>query len=256
MIKKNSVIYVAGGAGRIGSQVVNEIVNSGGIAIIADNNKKKINLIKKYYKNSDRVYFIQSNLNSKNRINNSIIKSIKRFKKIDGFVNCLYPITKGWGKKFELVREEDLKNTLFYQIGLPLLFAQAFLEYFSKIKNGNIINISSIQGVQAPKFSHYKNLNMVSPIEYSIAKSGIISLTKYLSKYYKNKNIRINCISPGGIKDNTELSKTFLKRYRSDCNSKGMLDAHDIVGTILFLLSDKSKFINGQNIIIDDGWSL
>ena len=48
MIKKNSVIYVAGGAGRIGSQVVNEIVNSGGIAIIADNNKKKINLIKKY----------------------------------------------------------------------------------------------------------------------------------------------------------------------------------------------------------------
>ncbi len=256
MINQNSVIYVAGGAGRIGNQVVKGIINSGGIAIIVDNNKKKINEIKRYYKNSNKVYFIQSNLNSKKKIKLSILKSLKRFKKIDGFVNCLYPISKGWGRKFELIREKDLKNTLFHQIGLALLFAQTFLEYFTKVGKGNIINIASIQGVQAPKFSHYKNLNMTSPIEYSIAKAGIIALTKYLSKYYRNKKIRINCISPGGIKDNTKLSKTFLKRYRFDCNSKGMLDAKDVVGTILFLLSDKSKFIAGQNIIIDDGWSL
>ena len=56
---------------------------------------------------------------------------------------------------------------------------------------------------------------MTSPIEYSIAKAGIIALTKYLSKYYRNKKIRINCISPGGIKDNTKLSKTFLKDIAS-----------------------------------------
>ena len=66
----------------------------------------------------------------------------------------------------------------------------------------NLVLISSIQGIQAPKFEHYKNLNMNSPIEYSAIKSGIISITKYLSKYYRNKNIRINCVSPGGIKDN------------------------------------------------------
>ena len=95
---------------------------------------------------------------------------------------------------------------------------------------------------------------MTSPIEYSAIKSGIISITKYLSKYYKNRNIRINCVSPGGIKDNQP--KLFIKRYRQSCNSKGLLDGEDISKLILFLLSDKSKYITGQNLIIDDGWSL
>ena len=128
------------------------------------------------------------------------------------------------------------------------------MKYFLKQKKGNLILISSIQGVQAPKFNHYKNLNMTSPIEYSAIKSGIISITKYLSKYYKNRNIRINCVSPGGIKDNQP--KLFTKRYRQSCNSKGLLDGEDISKLILFLLSDKSKYITGQNLIIDDGWSL
>ena len=254
MINQNSVIYVAGGAGRIGNQVVKGIINSGGIAIIVDNNKKKINEIKRYYKNSNKVYFIQSNLNSKKKIKLSILKSLKRFKKIDGFVNCLYPISKGWGRKFELIREKDLKNTLFHQIGLALLFAQTFLEYFTKVGKGNIINIASIQGVQAPKFSHYKNLNMTSPIEYSIAKAGIIALTKYLSKYYRNKKIRINCISPGGIL--SSQPQNFLEKYKEDCTSKGMLIPEDVCGALLFLLSEESRYINGQNLIVDDGWIL
>ena len=95
---------------------------------------------------------------------------------------------------------------------------------------------------------------MVSPIEYSAVKSGIIAITKWLAKYYKNKNIRFNCISPGGILDGQE--KVFIDKYKSDCNSKGMLDPTDIVGTVVFLLSSDSKYINGQNIVIDDGWSL
>ena len=64
---------------------------------------------------------------------------------------------------------------------------------------------------------------MVSPIEYSAIKSGIISITKYLSKYYRNKNIKINCISPGGIRDK-QHSELFVKKYRQSCNSKGLLD--------------------------------
>ena len=114
--------------------------------------------------------------------------------------------------------------------------------------------ISSIQGIQAPKFEHYSNLKMSSPIEYSAIKSGVISITKYLSKYYKKKNIRVNCISPGGIEDNQP--KLFKKRYKNSCNSKGLLDANDISNALKFLLSEKSKYINGQNLIIDDGWSL
>ena len=139
------------------------------------------------------------------------------------------------------------------------VLCNGFADFILKWDKKKFYYLAPLQGAHAKKTlpqKHYKNLNMTSSIEYSIAKAGIIALTKYLSKYYRNKKIRINCISPGGIKDNIKLSKTFLKRYRFDCNSKGMLDAQDVVGTILFLLSDKSKFIAGQNIIIDDGWSL
>ena len=66
--------------------------------------------------------------------------------------------------------------------------------------------------------------------------------------------IRINCVNSGGINDNQP--KLFIKRYRQSCNSKGLLDGEDISKLILFLLSDKSKYITGQNLIIDDGWSL
>ena len=120
--------------------------------------------------------------------------------------------------------------------------------------SGNLILISSVQGIQAPKFEHYSDSKMSSPIEYSAIKSGIISVSRYLSKYYKNKNIRVNCVSPGGIKDNQP--NLFIKRYRKSCNSKGLLDGKDISKLILFLLSDKSKYISGQNLVIDDGWTL
>ena len=114
--------------------------------------------------------------------------------------------------------------------------------------------ISSIQGVMAPKFHHYSNLNMSSPIEYSAAKAGIISLTRYLAKYIQNKDLRINCISPGGIFDNQP--KNFIKKYKNSCLSKGLLDSKDLEGVVEFLVSNKSNFMTGQNFIIDDGWSL
>ena len=95
---------------------------------------------------------------------------------------------------------------------------------------------------------------MHSPIEYSAIKSGIIAISRWLAKRYRQQNIRINCVSLGGILD--QQPESFLERYQASCNSKGMLDAQDIVGAILFLLSEQSSFITGQNIVVDDGWSL
>ena len=92
------------------------------------------------------------------------------------------------------------------------------------------------------------------PVEYAAIKSGMLHLTKYLAKYHKGKNIRVNAISPGGIQNNQ--SNSFLKMYRDKCLNKGMLDTNDLIGTLIFLLSDMSKYINGQNIIIDDGFNL
>jgi NAD(P)-dependent dehydrogenase (short-subunit alcohol dehydrogenase family) len=75
-----------------------------------------------------------------------------------------------------------------------------------------------------------------------------------LAKYFKGKAIRVNCVSPGGLL--AQQPQAFLERYRESCLSKGMLDAADVAGAVVFLLSDASKYIDGQNIIVDDGWSL
>tara|TARA_E500000178_G_C16452725_1_gene500825 strand:- start:157 stop:489 length:333 start_codon:yes stop_codon:yes gene_type:complete len=109
-------------------------------------------------------------------------------------------------------------------------------------------------GLNNPKFETYKGTNMSSPIEYSAIKSGIISITKYLAKYYAKNNLKINCVSPGGIKNNQP--NKFIQNYKKQCNIKGLLNSDDVVNTINFLLSKKSDAISGQNIVIDDGYSL
>ena len=253
MTEIKKTIIVTGGAGRIGSALAADLIKRGHKVLLGDINNSKLLKIKKKL-NSKNIEIFQGNLTTKNNIDRFIKFGVKKFKNIHAAVHCSYPTSKKWGARLEDLEEIHLKNDLQNQLGGSIIFSQRIMKYFLKQKKGNLILISSIQGIQAPKFNHYKNLNMTSPIEYSAIKSGIISITKYLSKYYKNRNIRINCVSPGGIKDNQP--KLFTKRYRQSCNSKGLLDGEDISKLILFLLSDKSKYITGQNLIIDDGWSL
>ncbi len=253
MKKQRKVVVVTGGSGRIGSALAEDLLKQGYKVLIGDINENKLIKIKKKLK-SRNIEIFSGDLTIKKNIDSFISFGLKKFRKIDSVVCCSYPISKEWGTRFEDIKENFVKEVLYKQLGATIIFSQRIMKYFLKQKKGNLILISSIQGIQAPKFNHYKNLNMTSPIEYSAIKSGIISITKYLSKYYKNKNIRINCVSPGGIKDNQ--LKLFTKRYRQSCNSKGLLDGEDISKLILFLLSDKSKYITGQNLVIDDGWSL
>ena len=253
MKKLKETVLITGGAGRIGSVLAETLIKNGNKVLLGDINKKKLIKIKNKL-GSKNLEIFSSNLTKKRQIDSFINFGLKKFKKIDSAVLCAYPKSKGWGVKFENLGEENLKKDLYNQLGASIVFCQRISKYFLKCKKGNLILISSIQGVQSPKFDHYDSLNMVSPIEYSAIKSGIISITKYLSKYFRKKNIRVNCVSPGGINENQ--AKSFKKRYRKSCNSKGLLDAKDVSKTILFLLSEGSKYISGQNIIIDDGWTL
>ena len=105
-----------------------------------------------------------------------------------------------------------------------------------------------------PRFEVYDGTAMTMPVEYSAIKAGVVQLTRYFAQYFKGSGIRVNCISPGGILDNQPES--FLTAYNSHCASKGMLVPQDVLGALLFLLSDESRFMTGQNIVVDDGYSL
>ncbi|MBA7585333.1 2,5-dichloro-2,5-cyclohexadiene-1,4-diol dehydrogenase LinX [subsurface metagenome] len=96
---------------------------------------------------------------------------------------------------------------------------------------------------------------MTMPVEYAAIKGAIINLTKYLASYIGKYNIRVNCISPGGVLANQPES--FVRKYSQKVLlGKRMANVDDLTGALLFLLSDGSKYITGQNIIVDGGWSL
>ena len=252
MIIKNKVIFVTGACGKIGSSIVNEFLKNENYVILMDNNEEKLN---NFSFNKPENYLIyHGNFINKKDLDQCIKKSVERFGKVDVCIHAAYPKSPEWGKNFEDLSIDHLSKDLTNQLGGAIILSQRFIKFFLYQGFGQIIHISSIQGVLSPKFEHYENTNMNSPIEYSAIKSGIISIVKYLAKFYKKKNIRVNCISPGGIFNNQP--ELFLEKYKEICNSKGMLEPKDLIGVLSFLISDDSKFINGQNIIIDDGWSL
>ncbi|MDC0198419.1 oxidoreductase [Candidatus Thioglobus sp.] len=249
----DNVVAVTGGLGLIGKAFCKEIIKNDGKVIIGD---LFINQGISFQNElgAENALFLELNSSDSDSIDNFLENSKNHFGKIDSAVHCAYPRSKQWGTEFEKLKAEGLRDDLFNQLGGAIIFSQRLISFYRAQGYGNLIHISSIQGLAAPKFEHYEGTKMVSPIEYSAIKSGIISITKYLAKYCKGENIRVNSISPGGILDNQP--EVFLEKYNSSCISKGMMEPQDLNGTLIYLLSSMSKFVNGQNIIVDDGWTL
>ena len=244
-------IIVTGGFGTVGFALTESLLEKGHKVIAVDT---KIKRIKNFNFNNSNFFVLRANINKENEIKKLISLCVKKFKKVDALVHCAYPKTKDWGAKLEKLKQKSLNENLINQLGSTIIISKNIINLFLKQNHGNLILLSSIMGINNPKFETYKGTKMSSPIEYSAIKSGIISITKYLAKYYSKKKLKINCVSPGGIKD--KLPKTFVKNYKKQCNLKGLLDPKDVVNAINFLLSEKSNFISGQNIVVDDGYSL
>jgi len=245
----NKVIVIFGGAGRLGREFVNAVSKNGATVVIADIDEKAASRMV-----SKKVEFLKVDITSRSSVRGTLDRVMKKHKKIDAVVNTSYPRNKNYGRKLEDVTYDDFCENVDLHLGGYFLVSQQAAILFKKQGFGNVINLSSVYGVIAPRFEIYKGTSITMPVEYAAIKSAIILLTGYMANYFKGSGIRFNCISPGGILDGQ--SKGFKSAYKKFCSSKGMLDAKDIVGTLLFLLSEDSKYINGQNIIVDDGFTL
>lgn len=251
------VIVITGGAGLIGQAFVKAVVEQNGIAIIADINEEIGHQVKKNLSselNTSSIDFVKLNITSKESLQKCISYLDKKYKKIDALVNNAYPRNKNYAKHFFDVEYDDFVENLGLNLGGYFTTSQQFAQYFKGQGYGNIINISSIYGVVAPRFEIYEGTPMTTPVEYAAIKSGLIHLTKYMAKYFNGMNIKVNTLSPGGILD--AQPELFLNNYKKHCSNKGMLEKEDLTGTLIYLLSDMSQYVNGQNIIVDDGFSL
>jgi NAD(P)-dependent dehydrogenase (short-subunit alcohol dehydrogenase family) len=254
---KDLVVIITGGAGLIGQEFVRAVVEQHGIAIIADINNDIGTQVQVQLSNelgSSNIDFVRLDITSKESITAMVDALHNRYGRIDALVNNAYPRNKNYGHHFFEVEYSDFCENINLNLGGYFLTSQQMAGYFQKQGHGNIINVSSIYGVIAPKFEIYENTLMTMPVEYAAIKSAIIHLTKYMAKYFKGMNIRVNTLSPGGILD--KQPEAFLEAYRKQCTNKGMLDKSDMRGTLIYLLSDLSAYLNGQNIVVDDGFSL
>jgi NAD(P)-dependent dehydrogenase (short-subunit alcohol dehydrogenase family) len=253
---EGKVIVVTGGAGFLGRVFCKAICNAGGTVIVAEKNenagKKLAKELQDQYEK--RAVYQPVDVTSDSSIRTLIESVHGEFGYIDSLVNNAYPRNKNFGKPFEEVTYHDFVENVGMHMGGYFLTSKHFLNYFSERRQGNIINMASVYGIIAPRFEIYDTSAMSIPVEYAVLKAGIIQLTKYITRYYKGRNIRCNAISPGGIRH--DQSDSFAERYNSFANNKGLLEPGDVSGTMIFLLSDASAYINGQNIVVDDGWSL
>ena len=252
------VIVITGCCGLLGKSFTKAVLRSGGKVIGCDINPEAL----QSFKNELKAEFpegafseFQLDITKKIQIENLIQDSKLKFGKIDALLNNAYPMNKEYGKKTEEVSYESFSENLSLHLGGYFLCMQQFSIFFKEQGYGNVISMSSVYGIMAPRFEIYEGTPMTMPVEYAAIKSGVVQLTKYFAKYYKGSRIRFNCICPGGNR-RSDHNPDFIKKYSEFGMSKGLLDKEDLNGTLLFLLSDASQFINGQNIVVDDGWSL
>ncbi|MEM6160912.1 oxidoreductase [Erwinia sp. P6884] len=252
-MKKNKTYLVAGCSGLLGATVTKSLLEEGTDVIAMDINPKKhadqFQALAKL--NSCNIKLIDADItNEKN-----VIMLFDSLGHIDGAVNCTYPRNKEYGKHFFDVTLNSFNENLSLHLGSSFLFTQQAAKYFKRHGTPfSLVNISSVYGVIPPKFDIYNDTIMTMPVEYAAIKSALLHLNKYVVKYVKDSKFRINSVSPGGIFDHQP--DAFLGAYKSNTNGTGMLDVKDMLGAVKFLLSDEAKYITGQNIIVDDGFSL
>jgi NAD(P)-dependent dehydrogenase (short-subunit alcohol dehydrogenase family) len=255
MMLNDKVIVVTGGAGLLGQHFCRAIARDGGTAIVADRDLATAEKVAAEIQASKgRSQAVALDITDPQSVEQLIASLHTTYGRIDAVVNNAYPRNKNWGKKLEDVSYADFCENVGLHLGGYFLVAQKFALYFRAHGGGNIVNMGSIYGTQNPRFDIYAGTAMTTPVEYAAIKSAVIQLTRYFAQYFKTDGTRCNSLSPGGILD--AQPESFLQNYRDYCGTKGMLEPSDIVGALIFLLSDASRYMNGQNLLVDDGFCL
>tara|TARA_B100000745_G_scaffold141745_1_gene92653 strand:- start:2197 stop:2952 length:756 start_codon:yes stop_codon:yes gene_type:complete len=203
--------------------------------------KKFISTLKKKYK--VKIYVIKLDLLKKSSISNCVNEIYKISKNIDILVNNAGML---FNSLFQMTSEKQLQEMFQVNYFSQVYLTQIISRGMTKNKTGNIIFVSSTSGINGD----------YGRFAYSSSKAAILSTVKTLSKELSNYNIRVNAVSPGLTETDLMLSNTkedIIKSEIEKISLKRIASTNEIADIILFLASEKSSYINGQNIVADGG---
>ncbi|MCH5239344.1 MAG: SDR family oxidoreductase [Muribaculaceae bacterium] len=244
---KDKVIIVTGSNGLIGQEICSELVEHEAKVIYAD-----IQRATEFHSDGSASFHLD--LSSNDSIEDLVKFTLNHYGRIDGLINAAYPHTKDWGRyNFEDTPFRHWKENVDIQLNSVFYLDQQVSIVMEKQKYGSIVNFGSIYGIVGNDFTIYEDYGGTSPAEYCAIKGGIINFTRYLASYLGKYNIRVNCVCPGGIWDHQR--EEFVKNYNHRCPMKRMGNPDDIAPLCLFLVSDGAKYITGQIIAADGGWT-
>ncbi len=254
----NKSIIILGGAGLLGREIVKSLASLGANITILD--YKRIN--KKTFQFKNKINFEYFDIKDESYLKIKFKKIIKKIRKIDVFINASYPHTEDWSKNtFKEATYENIKLNTEYQLVTTAWFSKCIANQMIKNKTvGSIINLGSIYGVVGQNLNNYKKTKMNESITYSMAKGGIINLTKQMASYYGKYNIRVNCISPGGVKGpviglSKKQDKNFIEQYSKNVPMRRIAKSSEICGATIFLASNASSYVTGINLLVDGGYT-
>ncbi|MBT4730531.1 SDR family oxidoreductase [Candidatus Woesearchaeota archaeon] len=262
----NKVIVITGATGLLGRKHAEAVACYGGIPILLDLSQQAVdelaNELNDKYK-VDAVGFT-IDITDEEAIEGNVKQLVKKFGKIDGLVNNAANNPKVEdSEKVNFSRLENFPLDIWdddIAVGLTGSFLCAKHYGFAISKNpngGSIVNISSDLGLIAPDQRLYakdgvdESLQNVKPVTYSVVKSGLIGLTRYLATYWAEKNVRCNAMCPGGV-ENGQPGE-FLQEVSRRIPMGRLAQADEYQGALLWMLSDASSYLNGSIIAIDGG---
>ncbi len=239
---RNKVVLITGSEGKIGSKISDLYLNL---------NSKVYGIDLQSKKKKDNKKLFRGDIANEKFIKKVLLKILYREKKIDIIINnagaTIYtPFKKRSEKEINLVLNTNVKGTI------NVCKAYFNLHKKKKLKSCKIINIASIYGVVSPDFRIYGKKDNLNSEIYGGSKAALIQLTKYFAVSMAKYNIKVNCISPGGIKDKKH-SKYFVKNYCSRVPLNRMGDISDLYGALIYFSGENSDYTIGQNLIIDGG---
>ena len=259
---KDRIIVVTGGTGILGSLYCRRLAEAGARVVIADLDQDRCaHLAKTIHDETGSICKgLSVDLANEQSVKKWAESILSTFGSIDVLINNAAAKSSHFFAPLENFSLDDWNQVMAVNVTGIFLTARELGPSMAAKGRGSIINISSIYGIVGPdqriyEDSHYEDMGgkINTPLIYSATKGAVIAMTRYLATYWGHKGVRTNTLTPGGVYSGQ--NDEFKNRYSAKVPLGRMADAEDMIGALIFLASDASSYMNGQNIIIDGGWT-